>query len=153
MTQDPNTSTFTFSRNVALPPTRMWPLITQADMRAIWGAPDEGVVLETLASDVRVGGTDHQRCGPADAPDFETYTRWYHLAPATTAVYSEVIEAGGMALGASLVTIDLAERDAGSLITVTVAVSSFVGPEMIAEFEGGWTGSMENLDRLVAAQI
>ncbi|MBU2991857.1 SRPBCC domain-containing protein [Octadecabacter sp. 1_MG-2023] len=147
-----STDTFTFTRDLALNPTRMWPLLTQPDMRATWGAPGEGMVLETLSSDVRVGGTDHQRCGPADAPEFESYTRWYHLEDATRAVYTEVIEAGGMALGASLVTLELVAKGAGSSLSVTVAVSSFVGPEMIAEFQGGWTGSMENLDRLVAAQ-
>lgn len=150
MTTD--TKTFSFTRNIALPPARLWPLLTDADMRGRWGAPDENMLLETLSSDLRVGGTDHQRCGPADAPEFEQHTRWYHLDEPGTAVYTEVIEAGGMALGASLVTAAVAQADTGSAITITVAVSSFVGPEMIAEFEGGWTGAFENLVTLSNAQ-
>jgi len=146
------TDTFTYTRDVALSPARMWPLLTRPEMRAQWGAPDEGMTLETIASDLRVGGTDHQRCGPADAPEFESLTRWYHLGEPDTAVYTEVIEAGGMALGASLVTLQLEPRDSGSTLTVTVAVSSFVGPDMIAEFKGGWDGSMAGLDRLIAQQ-
>ena len=57
-----------------------------------------------------------------------------------------------MALGASLVTISVSADGSGSTLDVVVAVSSFVGPEMIAEFKGGWDGSMANLDRLIASQ-
>jgi uncharacterized protein YndB with AHSA1/START domain len=144
------TDTFTYTREVALPPTRLWPLLTHPDMRAKWGAPDADTTLETISSDVRIGGTDHQRCGHADAPEFEQHTRWYHLAEPSDAVYTEVIEAGGMALGASLVTMTAVSNGTGSTLNVTVAVSSFVGPEMIAEFKGGWDGSMANLDRLMS---
>ena len=64
------TDTFTYARQTALPPARMWPLITNSEMRQIWGSPDDTATLTTLSSDLRVGGTDHQRCGPADAPEF-----------------------------------------------------------------------------------
>ena len=47
------TDTFTYNRTVTLPPKRMWPLITSPEMRAIWGAPEEGMTLETISSDVR----------------------------------------------------------------------------------------------------
>ena len=146
MTTD--TDTYTFSRDLALPPARLWPLLTDADMRAAWGSPDESMTLTTLSTDVRVGGTDHHRCGPEDAPEFEQHTRWYHLDEPSLATYTEVIQAGGMAVGASLVTIAVAERSTGSTVHVTVAASSFVGPEMMAEFEGGWTGAFENLVKL-----
>ncbi len=144
------TDTFTYERQIALTPARMWPLITNPDMREIWGAPDNASSLTTLSSDLRVGGTDHQRCGPADAPEFEQFTRWYHLNAPDIAVYTEVIQAGGMSLGASLVTITLTAENNGSLMKVTVAVSSFVGDEMIGEFKSGWDGSMANLDQLIA---
>lgn len=146
------TDTFTYTRDLSLSPARMWPLLTNAETRAIWGSPDESMTLDTVSSDLRVGGMDHQRCGPADAPEFESHTRWYNLAEPDSVVYTEVIEAGGMALGASLVTLAIEPSDTGSTLSVVVAVSSFVGPEMIAEFKGGWDGSMANLDRLIAAQ-
>jgi len=125
------TDTFTYERQIALTPARMWPLITNPDMREIWGAPDNASSLTTLSSDLRVGGTDHQRCGPADAPEFEQFTRWYHLNAPDIAVYT-------------------AAENNGSLMKVTVAVSSFVGDEMIGEFKSGWDGSMANLDQLIA---
>jgi hypothetical protein len=50
------------------------------------------------------------------------------------------------------VTLNLTPNGSGATLNVSVAVSSFVGPEMIAEFKGGWDASMANLDRLIAQQ-
>ncbi|MGV6838808.1 MAG: SRPBCC domain-containing protein [Planktomarina sp.] len=150
MTTD--TDTFTFERKFPLSPDRMWTLLTSPEYRETWGAPEEGAVLETLSSDFRIGGEDHQRCGPADAPDFEAITRWYNINEPNNVVYTEQIQAGGMTLGASLATIVLSKSNAGSHVSITVAVSSFVGPEMMAEFQGGWEGAMKKLDALVDQQ-
>ncbi len=149
MTTD--TDTFTFTRTMPLAPDRMWPLLVSAKHREAWGAPGDHV-LETLSEDTRVGGIERARCGPSDNPEFEVETRWFHLAEPNDTVYTEQIEAGGMALGASLVTMRLTADGSGSTLAITVAVSSFVGPEMIAEFEAGWTGSLENLEKLAAIQ-
>ena len=73
------TDTFTFDRSFPLPPERMFTLMTAPEYREVWGAPDDGQVLETLSSDFTVGGTERHRCGPADAPDFEVTTRWYNI--------------------------------------------------------------------------
>ena len=122
--------------------------MTDPGMREQWGAPGDEV-LEIVIADLREGGTDRHRCGPADNPEFEVETRWYRLAGPTDATFTEVIEAGGMALGTSLVTYRIAEEATGSKVWVHVAVASFVGPEMITEFRDGWTGGMANLDKLV----
>ena len=147
MTTD--TDTFTFSRSMPLPPARMWTLITDAKLREAWGAPGDEV-LETLTTDTRVGGLERHRCGPADAPEFEVETRWLRLDAPSDAVFTEQIEAGGMTLGASLVTFRVSADGAGSTVIANVAVSSFVGPEMIAEFQAGWTGAFDNLEKLAA---
>ncbi len=146
------TDTFVYDRTFPLPPARMWVLLTDAKMREQWGAPGEGNMLEVIASDMRVGGEEHHRCGPADNPEFEVRTRWYHLTEPEIAVYTEVIEAGGAQLGASLVTYQLEAHDGGSKLLATVAVSSFVGPEMMDEFRAGWDGGMEKLEGLAAKE-
>lgn len=151
MTTD--TDTFQFDRTFPLPPDQMWPLLTAADKRALWGAPDDGTVMDVLTTDLRVGGVERQRCGPAEAPEFEAETRWYNLAEPTDAVCTETIEAGGMALGTSLVTYRISEDGDGSAVSVTVAVTSFVGPEMIAEFKDGWTRGFAKIDALATATL
>lgn len=143
MTTD--TDTFTFDRTFPLPPAKMWHLMTDAKMRETWGAPGDAV-LEMLSVDFRIGGIERHRGGPAEAPDFEVETRWYHITAPSDAVYTEVIEAGGMRLGASLVTYRIADHADGAAVSITVAVTSFVGPEMIAEFQSGWEGGIVNLE-------
>ncbi len=150
MTTD--TDTFTFSRSFPLNPDKMWHLMTDAGMREAWSVPDDSMVLETVASDLSVGGVDHHRCGPADAPEFEVETRWYNIAGPNAATFSETIIAGGARLGASLVTYLIAADGAGSKVDITVAVSSFVGAEMIEEFRAGWEGGFENLAKMAAGQ-
>lgn len=144
------TDTFTYDRAFPLPPDRMFALMTASEYREIWGAPEDGQVLETLSSDFQVGGAERHRCGPADAPDFEVTTRWYNIDTPNAVTFTETIEAGGMTLGASLVTYLLTPSETGCQANITVAVSSFVGPEMIGEFKAGWDGGIAKLDALAA---
>lgn len=147
-----DTDTFTFERAFPLSPTKLWSLLIDPHMREIWGAPGDAT-LEIVTADTRLGGTDRHRCGPKDAPEFEVETRWYNLDEPQTATLTEVIEAGGMRLGASLVTYALSETKTGSDLSICVAVTSFVGPEMIAEFKDGWSGAVEKLDQLAAKTL
>ncbi len=144
-----DTDTFTFERSFNLPPDRIWHLMTDSRMREQWGAPGDEV-LTVVSEDLREGGLERHRCGPADNPEFEVETRWYRLDGPSDATFTEVIEAGGMRLGTSLVTYSIAAEGSGSKVDVNVAVVSFVGAEMIEEFRSGWAGGIENLDKLVA---
>jgi uncharacterized protein YndB with AHSA1/START domain len=146
MTTD--TDTFVYHRDYGISPEQMWHILTDPGMRESWGAPGEGAKLDTVTSDLRVGGTEHHRCGPADQPEFEVATRWYHLAAPETAVFTEQIEAGGVTLGAGFVTYKISSTDGRTQLWVTVAVSSFVGPEMIAEFREGWDNGIDKLSHL-----
>ena len=140
-----DTDTFTFDRIFPLSAAQMYHLMTDPKERETWGAPGDAV-LTLLSSDLRIGGLDKHRCGPAEEPEFEVETRWYNLAEPSDAVFTEVIEAGGMRLGASLVTYRISDHPDGADVSVTVAVTSFVGPEMIEEFHNGWSGGIANLE-------
>ncbi|WP_157058984.1 hypothetical protein [Loktanella sp. 5RATIMAR09] len=39
---------------------------------------------------------------------------------------------------------------AGTVLGISVAVSSFTGPETLAEVQQGWQGGADNLERYVA---
>lgn len=149
MTTD--TDTFTFSRAFEISPAQLWHIMTDASSRATWGAPDPTSSLTTLQSDFTIGGQEHHCSGPKDAPEFEVKSRWYQISEPTEAVYTEVIEAEGMRLGASLVTFKITETNVGSTLSLTVAVSSFVGPEMIAEFRSGWDSGVQQIETLANA--
>ena len=146
MTTD--TATYDFHRDFTISTAQLWHLLTDPGMRSQWGTPEPGQTLTMITSDLRTGGLERHRCGPADAPEFEVETRWYRLDASENAVFTETLEADGATLATSLVTYRLTETGAGTALDVSVAVSSFVGPDMAQEFHAGWEGGLDNLARL-----
>lgn len=142
-----DTTSFDLHRSLPLTPDRLWQVLTEPTHRDKWGAPDPETVLVTERSDVRVGGEDRQRSGPADAPDFLIDTRWYDLAGPDRAVYTETLIFGGEAVCTSLVTYVLIPDGDNTKLSLTVAVSSFSGPEALDEVRQGWEGGLDNLER------
>ena len=143
----PAQGTVRLERTFPTPPDRLWQLMTDPEARTRWGAPSDDAVLILTESDLREGGRDHHRCGPAEAPHFEVSTRWYRLAAPDLACFTETIEAGGEIHATCLVTYVLTGDGAGTALTVVVAVSSFSGEETIADVEAGWTSALDRLAR------
>jgi uncharacterized protein YndB with AHSA1/START domain len=145
----PDTASFDLTRTFGLAPERLWDILTDPEHREQWGAPSEGMVLTVETSDLREGGQDRHRCGPEDAPEFVVDTRWYRLDAPRLAVFTETLRVGGDAIFTSLVTYAVEDAGGGSALAVTVALSSFVGPEAEAEVREGWNGGLANLERYV----
>jgi len=145
-----DTGTFSLTRSLPLNPELLWHVLTDAKQREAWGAPGEGMVLEVTKTDLQVGGHESHRCGPADAPEFTVYTRWYRLDGPTDAVFTETVHAGGAAIATTLVTYLVTPEGAGARLDVAVAVSSFVGPDGLADFKQGWEAGLANLEALAA---
>ena len=143
-----DTGHFDLTRTLPLTPDRLWHLLTDGQMREIWGAPEEGMVLVMDTSDLRVGGFETHRCGPADNPDFTVDTRWYRIDGPHDAAFTETVNIGGAAIATTLVTYRVAAEGTGSRLDVSVAVSSFTGPDADGEFKAGWEAGLANLEAL-----
>lgn len=141
-----DTASFDMTRTLPLPPARLWEVITDAAHRASWASPETGMTLDVDAADVRVGGRDRHRYGPKDAPEFEVETHWYDLSGPDRAVFTETLIAGGAAICMSLVTYGLTAEGDGTVLEVTVAMSSFTGPDTLEEYRVGWEGGLSNLE-------
>lgn len=150
MTTD--TGSFDLHRSFDITPEQLWHLLTDARMREAWGVPDETMVLEMVTEDLRVGGFEQHRCGPAEAPDFEVETRWYRLDGPSDAVFTETLIFGGARAATTLVTYRVAPAQSGCTLDVAVAVSSFDGKDVLAEIQAGWEGGLASLDALVKQQ-
>lgn len=142
------TGDFRIERPFALPPDRLWHLLTDPDMRTHWGGPSDDDVLIMDAHDIREGGRDLHRCGPKNDPAYTVETIWYRLDAPRLACFTETVDAGGARIATSLVTYALTATDRGTDLAITVQVSSFVGPEAMADFESGWTSGLNRLDAL-----
>lgn len=141
-----DTKSFDLHRTLPLAPDRLWQVLTDAKEREKWSGPDAATLLETDMADLRVGGQDRHRFGPADAPEFMVDTRWYHLTAPDRAVFTETLIFGGEAVSTSLVTYALEGVDKATKLNITVAVSSFSGPDALDEIAQGWAGGLENLE-------
>ena len=132
-------------RKLPLPAGRLWQVLTDAKEREKWNGPDATTLLETDVADLRVGGLERHRFGPVDAPEFLVETRWYDLTIPERAVFTETLIFGGEAVSTSLVTYVLEGNDKETTLDMTVAVSSFSGPDTLDEIRQGWAGGIENL--------
>ena len=141
------TGQFTLRRQFSLSPDQLWTYLTDPEARAAWGAPSDDHVLHLETADLREDGQERHRCGPKDNPEYIVDTRWYKIAGPTCAAFTEMLTFGGERVSVSLVTYDLNPTADGTSLDIGVTVTSFEGPEMIAEHEAGWTSA---LDRLIA---
>ncbi|MEL7179266.1 MAG: SRPBCC domain-containing protein [Pseudomonadota bacterium] len=140
-----DTKSFDLQRTLPLSADRLWQVLTDAKEREKWNGPDADTLLETDMADLRVGGMDRHRFGPVDAPEFLVDTRWYNLTMPERAVFTETLIFGGEAVSTSLVTYVLSGEGGETTLDITVAVSSFSGPDTLDEIQQGWAGAMETL--------
>jgi uncharacterized protein YndB with AHSA1/START domain len=142
-------ATFRLTRTIAAEQDRLWHLLTDAKSREIWGGPSDDVVLVLDTTDLREGGQERHRCGPADNPEFTVDTHWYHIDTPTRACFTETVIAGGQRFGVSLVTYVLEPDGPVTTLTVDVAVASMTGEDMQDDFQTGWTSGLDRLERLI----
>lgn len=144
-------ATFNIHRQFTCSQDRLWHLLTDPTSREAWGGPADDHVLHVEHADVREGGEDLHRCGPAEAPEYTVATRWYRLDAPNLACFTETVDAGGARIATTLCTYTVSATDTGVLLDLDVAVSSFVGPEALADFESGWTSALARLEDMTRA--
>ncbi|MDA7428565.1 SRPBCC domain-containing protein [Primorskyibacter aestuariivivens] len=148
-----DTGTLRLSRAIKAAPDTVYTALIDPAARSAWGPPGDGHVVRIEGQPAPSPGIrEVSRCGPADNPYVTVLTDWVLMEPATRLVYAETLMAEGAALGSSLACCDLTASDIGTNLTVTVQIMSFIGDEMLSEFEGGWTHAFENLARYAETQ-
>lgn len=140
---------FQLSRTFAVPPHRLWALLTDPKARELWGAPSDEAILVLEKADLREGGQERHRCGPADNPEFVVDTHWYHLAAPDLACFTETVSAGGTRFAVTLVTYALSASGAGTALTVDVGLAPLADGDMLDDFKQGWTSGLDRLERLI----
>ena len=85
------------------------------------------------------------RCGPKGDLKFRGETHYLDIVPNARVVSSETVAADGQRLAVALTTLDFKPTKDGTLLTVTIQVVSFVGPDMIRSYESGNRSALKNL--------
>lgn len=140
--------TLTLTRDIACAPERLFHLMTDRKARETWGAPGEGIAMRIDSFDLRPGGREVSRCGPAEAPDFRVTTDFHIVDAPARLIGTETLDFGAGPVSVSLITQEIAAAQGGSRLTVTLQIASLIGPDMAADYQAGWTGGLDNLTRL-----
>ncbi len=140
--------TLTLTRQIACAPDRLFHLMTDRTARETWGAPGEGIVMQIDSFDLRPGGQEVSRCGPAESPEFTMTTAFHVVDAPARLICSETLDFGEGPVSVSLVTQEITAQDNGSHLTVTLQIASLIGPEMAADYQTGWNGGLDNLARM-----
>jgi uncharacterized protein YndB with AHSA1/START domain len=137
-------ATLTFHRTVAAPLATLYAAWTSPAARAVWASPAPSVTVEFLEADSRVGGREVSLCKVAGEPDIRVEAGWLDLVSEARTVGYEVVSREGVNLSAALATAEFAAEDGGSLITVTVQLSS-LAEDMSAGYRQGFDAGIANL--------
>jgi uncharacterized protein YndB with AHSA1/START domain len=134
-------------RVLDVPVARVYGAFADAKERASWGAPSDTAVFIYDEADFRVGGRDLARCGPKHDPRFRVEARYLDIVADKRVVWLETIHEADKLLAANITTLELRPQGQATELTVTVQVTSFVGPGMIENTKAGHDGSLENMAR------
>src|SRR6185437_11173412 len=138
-------ATFVFERASDAPIDRVFAALANPVGRAQWGVPSEKAALVYEQADFREGGQDIFRCGPKHDPQFRGVTTYLDIVPNGRIVSTELVEANGRKLLATMSTTTLRPRGAGTTITVTIQATSLAGEDMLAGVKSGTGASLDNL--------
>ncbi len=139
--------TFVFERRCEASVKRVFAAFADPVARASWSAPSDGAAFFYDAADFREGGEDHFRCGSRENPQYTGRTTYVSIVADRRVVSSELVEAGGQKLMASLITTELQAEGDATMVKMTVQVTSFVGDQMIVGTEIGTNAALDNLVR------
>jgi uncharacterized protein YndB with AHSA1/START domain len=137
-------ATITLHHSYSAPLERVFSEFADPVARARWSAPSNDELLYDEA-DFQVGGKDVFHCGPKEDLKFRGETRYLDIVLNARIVSSETVAVDGRRLAAALTTLDFEPTKDGTLLTVTIQVVSFVGPDMIRSYESGNRSALKNL--------
>jgi uncharacterized protein YndB with AHSA1/START domain len=144
-------ATLTLERSYSAPVERVFSAFADPIARAQW-SPASGDVFIYDEADFREGGRDRFRCGPKGDARFHGETTYHLIVENKLVISSETVETDGQRLAVSLNTLHLEPGGDGTKLRLTVQMVSLMGEGMIAGYEAGNKGALENLARYLNAK-
>jgi uncharacterized protein YndB with AHSA1/START domain len=143
-------ATITVERSYSAPVERVFSAFADPIARAQW-SQSSGDMFVYDEADFREGGRDRFRCGPKGDARFRGETTYHVIVENRLVISSETVETDGQRLAVSLSTLRLEAGGDGSKLRLTVQMVSLMGDGMIAGYEAGNKGALENLARYLNA--
>ncbi len=154
--QPPCHDTLIFEAIVPAPPEVIFALYADVALREQWSAPSPTAIVRYEVADLRSGGCDVYVCGDKEDPRYRGVVHYCDVSAPGRLVFSETISQAGQAMFSSLTTwlIEPAEPAlvGSSRLTLTVQLTSLVGPAAARGVRVGTTSMLANLERLAATR-
>lgn len=142
--------TLVLERDIACSPDRLFQVMTDRGTRQKWSGPDDESVLIFDEYDCRAGGHEKIRCGPKEAPEFNTLGL-FHVVTLELFSFTEILVVGGETLSISLCSHEISKSKTGSALRVTLQITSLIGTDLFNDYHNGWSAALDNLSALAVA--
>lgn len=139
--------TLTLKRDIACAPERLFHVLTDRHLRQKWSAPNDHSIVIIDEFDCRPGGREETRCGPKEAPEFET-TGLFHVVTPEFLSMTETLVIGGDIMSISLCGHEITAGGRGCVLEVTLQITSLAGPDLFNDYRNGWSAALDNLSAL-----
>ena len=140
--------TLILERDIACSPDRLFHVMTNRDTRQKWSAPDNDSVVIIDEYDCRAGGHEKTRCGPKEAPEFNTVGLFHVVTPEFLS-FTETLFVGGQTI--SLCSHEISKSETGSALRVTLQIASLAGSDLFKDYSNGWSSALDNLAALASS--
>ncbi|GAB4529466.1 MAG: hypothetical protein Tsb0019_31340 [Roseibium sp.] len=141
--------TLTLERDIACSPDRLFHLMTDREARQKWSAPDDSSVVIIDTFDCRPGGREETRCGPKEAPEFNTVGVFHVVTPEFLS-FTETLIIAGETMSISLCSHELSGSATGTRLCVTLQIASLAGPDLFRDYRNGWSEALDSLSALAS---
>ncbi len=132
-------------RSFSAPAERVFQAWSDPDQLRVWyspGPPDW--IIKVLEHDFRVGGRKRVAFGPPDDSYVEDCV-YADIVPNERICFAMTVAHGDERLTASMVTVEIQGRDAGSQLVVTDQMAILDGSDSAAAREEGWEATVDKL--------
>jgi uncharacterized protein YndB with AHSA1/START domain len=140
--------TLVLEREFSASPERVFHALTRAEDIAAWFGPGDDIEIRNLAVDLRPGGSYRLEMHYPDGSHYELTGTYVEIQPPTRLVMTWTWLNSDYAGIETLVTFELTSSDKGTHLQLTH--ENLDGIEARDAHEGGWSGSFERLERLLA---
>ena len=142
--------TVAVERRFAVPPGAVFSAIADVDQRRRWHFPGAADwVLAEMTQDFRIGGAEHARFGPRDAPVFWNRGWFLDIVEDARIVSAGTMHEGDMPISSTLCTFEIMAVGKGSRLVVTDQSAFFDGREQPEQRKSGWGQVMVRLEALL----
>nr|BDT27457.1 SRPBCC domain-containing protein [Bacteriovorax sp. HI3] len=136
--------TIKLKKVIKAPIDAVYKALSSTKEKAKWSAPGTDKI-KYLKSNFKNGGIETFKCGPAGSLDFSGTLHYEDIIKNKRIVYTETVFYQKNKLSSALVSIELSEKNSSTLISMTIQVASYSGPQMLKGNEVGYKGSLNNL--------